>query len=83
MQPATVPNLLERNTLRTARSPHDLLLHFGRASHARQHRFDVVDGFVNDAVVADIDPVILDRGARSRVAAHVERNDRALERPRG
>src|ERR1700678_828215 len=57
--------------------PHDLLLDLGR-QHAREHRLDVVDGLVNDAVVADIASVIRDGGASRRVAAHIEGNDASL-----
>src|ERR1700733_6971681 len=57
--------------------PHDLFLDLGR-EHAGEHRLDVVDGLVNDAVVAYIDSVILDGGASRRVAAHIEGNDARL-----
>src|SRR6202789_1487726 len=57
--------------------PHDLLLDLGR-QHAGEHCLDVIDGLVNDAVVADIDSVILDGGASRRVTAHIEGNDARL-----
>src|SRR5277367_4695553 len=41
---------------------HDGLLDLGR-QHPGEHGLDVVDGFVNDAVIAHVDAVILDGGA--------------------
>ena len=73
-QPATTPNLLERNTSRTCAMPTICSLISG-ASRPLISCLNVVDGFVDDAVVADFDAGLLDRLARARVGAHVEADD--------
>src|SRR5690606_19801086 len=53
---------------------HDLLLHL-RCQHAREHLLQIVDRFVDDAVVPDIDARFLDHVASGAVGAHVEADD--------
>ena len=50
--------------------------------HAGQRRLDLVDRFVNDVVVADVDAVVLGELARRRVGARVEADDHGLRRER-
>src|SRR5882672_11688841 len=59
------------------REPDDLLLDL-RSEHARHDLPDVIDGFVDDAVVTHIDVAFLDRIASRCIRAHVESDDARL-----
>src|SRR5882757_3997946 len=51
-----------------------------RREHPCEHCPDIVDRFVDDAVVAHIDAVLLDRDPGGRIPTHVERDDPRLGR---
>src|SRR5688572_14911294 len=55
----------------------DRFLHF-RRQHAGQQRAHLVDRFVDDAVVADVDAFFLDHRASRTVGAYVEADDPRL-----
>src|SRR3984957_20489004 len=59
------------------RHTQDRLLNL-RLQHARQHRLHVVDGFVNDAVVTNLDAGLLDRLTGARISPDVEADDETL-----
>src|SRR5580700_3734262 len=72
--PGYDPELRGAEYLAYLRDAHDLLLDL-RLQHAGHHLFHVVDGFVDDAVVAHLDAGLLHGIARAGIGAHVETDD--------
>src|SRR5208282_1280779 len=56
----------------------DDLLFDLRREHAGEHRTDVVDRFVNDAVITHVHAVFFYGSSRGCIAAHIERDDARL-----
>src|SRR6266853_2948955 len=56
----------------------EYVLLFLRREHARERRLDLVDGVINDVVIAYVRPRGLGRFARSRIGAGIEADDDGL-----